>query len=187
MELRRRRELEREGVAAQIRRMRLAQEGRRGNAAALFDRRQDRASPGLLELGELQRGRAHWHRNAFRLGLRGWRGLVRRRFGLSRRWWRRCCRRLTLLEPLEAEGNRLAREVAGRPRHLYERELERQARVAALAHVVDRDREQVDGPKQGRLPERVRPGVPPAASLPARCGCLWPGAGKPGERGLEPG
>src|SRR5205807_3304457 len=90
----------------------------------------------------------------------------------SRRWWRRCSRRLSLLEPLEAESNRLAREVAGRPRHLYERELERQARVAALAHVVDRDREQVDEPKHGRLAELVRLGAQPLASLLARRGGL---------------
>ena len=74
----------------------------------------------------------------------------------------------SLLEPLEAEGDRLAREVARGPRHLDERELERQARVAALAHVVDRDREQVDEAQDGRLLELVRLRAQPLARLLAR-------------------
>ena len=49
----------------------------------------------------------------------------------------------------------LAFEVGGRARHLDERELERKARVAALAHVLDGDREQVAEPEHGRLAELV--------------------------------
>ena len=59
------------------------------------------------------------------------------------------------LELLEAVGDRLALEVGGRTRHLHERELERKARVAALAHVVDGHREQIAEPKDGRLAELV--------------------------------
>ena len=74
-------------------------------------------------------------------------------------------RDLSLLQPLEPEGDRLAGEVARGPRHLDERELERQARVAALAHVVDRDREQVDEPQHRRLAELVRLRAQPLARL----------------------
>src|SRR6185437_3195565 len=99
MELRRRRELERERVAAQIRRMRLAQERRRRDAAALLDRGENRARPGLLELRELD-GRStyrHWD------GLRLWGGLgvscsFRRGRGRSRRR-RLGNRHRSLLEP----------------------------------------------------------------------------------------
>jgi hypothetical protein len=52
-----------------------------------------------------------------------------------------------VLELLEAVGDRLALEVRRRTRDLDERELERQARVAALAHVVDGHREQVAEPE----------------------------------------
>ena len=79
---------------------------------------------------------------------------------------------VALLEPLEAEGDRLAGEVARRARHLDERELERQARVAALAHVVDRDREQVDQAQHRRLAELVRLRPQPLARLLARRGRL---------------
>ena len=64
-----------------------------------------------------------------------------------------------------AEGERLAREVRAGPRHLDERELERQARVAALAHVVDGDGEQVAEPQHGRLAELVRLRAQPLARL----------------------
>jgi hypothetical protein len=60
------------------------------------------------------------------------------------------------LQLLQAVGERLARQVGAGPRHLHERELEREARVAALAHVLDRDGEQVDEPDHGRLAELVR-------------------------------
>ena len=60
------------------------------------------------------------------------------------------------LEQLDAVGERLAREIGVRPRHLHERELEREPWVAALAHVLDRDGEQVDQPEHGRLRELVR-------------------------------
>src|SRR5690348_12124264 len=58
VELRARRKLERERVAAQLRRMCLPQQRRRRDAAALLDRRQHLAGPGLLQLRELEAGRA---------------------------------------------------------------------------------------------------------------------------------
>ena len=51
---------------------------------------------------------------------------------------------------------RLAGEIGVRPGHLHDRELERQPRVAALAHVLERDAEQVDEAQDGRLRELVR-------------------------------
>ena len=81
-------------------------------------------------------------------------------------------RNLSLLEPLEAERDRLAREVARRARHLDERELERQARVAALTHVVDRDREQVDEPQDRGLLELIRLRLQPLPRFLARRGRL---------------
>src|SRR5207253_8732012 len=48
VELRTRRELERERVAAQLRGVRLAQQRRSGDSAALFDGRQHGSPPGLL-------------------------------------------------------------------------------------------------------------------------------------------
>ena len=69
--------------------------------------------------------------------------------------WRCDGGRTALLELLEAIRDRLALEVGGRPRHLDERQLERQPGVAALAHVVDRDREQVAEAQHGRLAELV--------------------------------
>ena len=65
-------------------------------------------------------------------------------------------RRGAALEQLDAMCERLAREIGVRSRHLHDRELERQARVAALARVVDRDREQVDESQHGRLRKLVR-------------------------------
>jgi len=64
------------------------------------------------------------------------------------------------------EGERLAREICTRSRHLDERELERQARVGALAHVLDRDGEQVDEPQHRRRRELVRLLAQPAARSP---------------------
>ena len=69
------------------------------------------------------------------------------------------------LELLEPEGERLVRQVGARPRHLDERELERQAGIAALAHVVDGDREQVAEPQHGRLADLVRLRAQPVACL----------------------
>ena len=60
------------------------------------------------------------------------------------------------LEELDAVCERLAREVRVRARDLDDRELEREARVAALAHVLDRHREQVDESQDGRLRKLVR-------------------------------
>ena len=72
---------------------------------------------------------------------------------------------LALFEPLDPKRERLLREVGLRPSHLHERELERQARVAALAHVVDGDGEQVDEPEHGRLRQLVRLLAQPVARL----------------------
>ena len=57
------------------------------------------------------------------------------------------------------------RQVGARPRHLDERELEGQAGIAALAHVVDGDREQVAEPQHGRLADLVRLRAQPVARL----------------------
>jgi hypothetical protein len=59
-------------------------------------------------------------------------------------------------ELVEPERERLAGHVRRRARHLHERELERQARVAALAKIVDGHGEQVDQPHDRRLAELVR-------------------------------
>ena len=75
-------------------------------------------------------------------------------------------------EQVEAVRERLAREVRGRARHLDERELERQTRVAALPHVVDRHREQVDEPQNGRLLELIRLRAEALSRFLARCRCL---------------
>ena len=60
------------------------------------------------------------------------------------------------LEHLEPVRERIAGEVGLRAGDLDERELERQPRIAALAHVVDGDREQVDQAQHGRLGQLVR-------------------------------
>src|SRR5260221_419579 len=52
----------------------------------------------------------------------------------------------TLLQSFEPVGRGFRGEVRARARDLDQRELERQPRVAALAHVVDRDGEQVTEP-----------------------------------------
>ena len=53
-------------------------------------------------------------------------------------------------------GKGLAREIGVRARHLHERQLERQPGIAALSHVVDGDRQQVEEPQHGRLRQLVR-------------------------------
>ena len=60
------------------------------------------------------------------------------------------------LELLEAVRGRLALQVGRRPRDLDERELEREARVSALAHVVDGHGEEIAEPDDGRLAQLVR-------------------------------
>ena len=96
-------------------------------------------------------------------------GLLRRLRGRRRSLRRQPAaapsRRPARLELLEPVRDRLAREIGGGARHLHERELERQPRVAALAHVVDRDREQVDQPDHRRLAELVRLRAQPLARL----------------------
>src|SRR6478672_1231063 len=69
---------------------------------------------------------------------------------------------LELLEPI---GERLSLEVGAGPGHLHERELERKAWIAALAHVLDCDRQQVDEPDDARLAELVRLCAQPLARL----------------------
>ena len=61
--------------------------------------------------------------------------------------------RLELLEPIR---ERLAGEVRAGTRDLDQRELERQPGVAALAHVLDCDREQIDEPDHRCLAELIR-------------------------------
>ena len=68
----------------------------------------------------------------------------------------RADRRYACLELLEPVRGRLAREVGRGPRDLHERELERQARVAALAHVLHGHGQQVDEPEHGRRRQLVR-------------------------------
>ena len=62
----------------------------------------------------------------------------------------------TRLEVLDAVGERFPGQVGTRACDLHERELERKARVAALAGVVDRHRQQIDEPNHLRLGELVR-------------------------------
>ena len=69
------------------------------------------------------------------------------------------------LQQLEPVRGRLAREISRRARDLDERELERQPRVAALAHVLDRHREQVAEPQHRRLADLVRLLAQPLARL----------------------
>ena len=119
-----RRELEDELVARELDRPRLG-EHRPRRDRALGDRRQHAPLPRLLERLEVDGRRL---REQFR-GLWYLRRRLLRGRGSSR----------PVLQQLDAVGERLAREIRRRPRHLHERELERQARVAALAHVVDGD------------------------------------------------
>ncbi|MBA3375002.1 MAG: hypothetical protein H0U00_04185 [Actinobacteria bacterium] len=60
------------------------------------------------------------------------------------------------LEQFDAVRERLAGQVGVRPRHLHERELEREPRVAALAQVLDGYSEEIDQPEHGRLGKRIR-------------------------------
>ena len=70
-----------------------------------------------------------------------------------------------LLELLDPERERLAREVGGGARHLDQRELERQPRVGALARVLDGDGEQVAEPEHRRRRQLVRLLPQPLARL----------------------
>jgi hypothetical protein len=60
------------------------------------------------------------------------------------------------LQLLYPEGERLAREVGPGARDLDERELEGEARVAALAHIVDGDGEEIDEANHVRFADLVR-------------------------------
>ncbi len=60
------------------------------------------------------------------------------------------------LELLEPQQQALPGEVMARPGHLDERELQRQAWIAALAHVLDGDGEQIDEPQHLARGELVR-------------------------------
>src|SRR5207237_10376728 len=93
-----RRELERERVRGEVGRLRLAQD-RRGRDRPLLDRRDDRSLPRFLELLQLDGRRTcgRWRRG------RGRRGRLRLRL--------RADGDGPLLELLEPEGDRLAREV----------------------------------------------------------------------------
>ncbi len=90
------------------------------------------------------------------------------------------------LEQLHAVRERLAREIGLRPRHLHERELERKARVGALPSVLDRDREEVDEPQDGRLREAGSPagaGAPSSPRSRAASRARGPCAGREGDGG----
>ena len=145
VERRARGELERERVARELRRSRLAEHGR-DRDRSLGDRRDDRPRPRVLQLLELEAGRLRLRRRRSfaRLG-------SRRRLRLQRGG-----HDPARLQLLEAVRERLAREVGGGARDLHECELERETRIASLAHVVDGDREQVDEPDHGGLAELVR-------------------------------
>src|SRR5438876_3112038 len=114
-------ELDRERVSGQLGGMGLAQD-RGGRDRLLLHRGQDRALPRFLELLELERRR-------FGRGLHL--GTLQRTVA-----WRRDGRRTALLELLEAIRDRPALEVGGRPRHLDERQLERQPGVAEQQSVA---------------------------------------------------
>ena len=62
-------------------------------------------------------------------------------------------------------GERLAREIGLWSRHLHERELERQAWIAALPHVLDGVGQQVDQPHDGGFGELIRLLAQPLARL----------------------
>src|SRR5439155_962713 len=110
------------------------------------------ARPGLLQLLELEGWRLGCGGRGRRLG-RLWRDRGRHLDRLGRH---RAHMAALLLELLEPEGERLARQVGARPRHLHERELERQPRIAALAHVLDGDRQEVAEAQHDGLAELVR-------------------------------
>ena len=166
---RRRRELERERVAV---------ERRTGAPRAASTRS---GSSVASTAGRIVRCHASWSCSSSSDGRLG----ARRRGRGRRRGWRLRPRSraaggavAALLELLEPVRDRLAREVGAGPRHLDERELERQARVAALAHVLDGDGEQVDQPEHGRLRRagsparaaaRASPRSPAATRAPRPC------------------
>src|SRR5579884_4299156 len=134
------RELQRERVAREGRGVRLG-ERLPDRDRPLLHRRQDRAPPRLLQLAQVDVGRTLGNlRNGF--GRNG-----RNSFHRSGR---------TSFEPLDAVGEGLAGKVGRGPRHLHERELEREPRVAALTHVVDGHRQQVDQPHHGGRRQLVR-------------------------------
>src|SRR5215831_6107104 len=123
--------------------VRLAQH-RGGRDRLLLDGRKNRPLPGLLKLLELERRR---------ISPRQGHCLFGPRFGdspLDRAGMD------TAFQELEAMRGRLAREIRCGPRHLHERELEREARVAALALILDGHREQVAQPQHRRLWKLVR-------------------------------
>ena len=111
-------------------------EHRRRRDRALLDRRQDRAPPRLLQLLELEAGgrRPGSTTPATSVVAPGERQSTSSA-GVSARAAGGC--RCSSRSRRNASDSR-ERSDAG-PRHLDERELERQARVAALAHVVDGD------------------------------------------------
>src|SRR5215211_5715561 len=91
-------------------------------------------------------------------GRRGSRGRLPRR-------GRRLARAKPRLELFDSIRERLAREVGTGARHLHEGELERQARVASLAHVFNRDGKQIDEPQHVGLAELIRLRAQPLARL----------------------
>src|SRR5438874_8829477 len=114
----------------------------------LFYGREHGALPGFLELLEVDRRRL-----AGRRLLGPWHRLLHSPFGGSPQDGSGLD---PILELLEAVRRRLPRKVGRSPRHLDERELERQALIGPLAHVLDGHGEQVAEAEHGRLAELVR-------------------------------
>ena len=159
MERRARRELDRERVAVELGRLRLAEHGR--DRDRLSPRPRARSCAPTPPAAARARRRAARRRRPARLGSDA---------PASRPGWRPTpavpARRRAARSSCSSRNAIDSRERSARgPRHLHERELERQARVAALAHVVDRDREQVDQPQDRRLAELVRLRAQPLARL----------------------
>ena len=161
----------------------------------LLGGRDDASLPGVLEVGELERrasgsppfvgvasGRPRRRPRSGRrvpaLPRRPER--ARRRRGARLLRGRRRCRlpAKPRLEQLDPVGERLALEIGLRAGHLHERQLERKPRVATLAHVLDRDGEQVDqaqhaSAREAGSPARAAGRASPRsqAASPGRCRC----------------
>ena len=124
--------LERQHLGLERSRASLAEERRDWNRARL-DGGEHGALPRLLELLERERrclGRSRLVRPAWRHGRRALRSRLRP--NAARR-----NRRRRVLELLDPERERLARQVGAGARHLDQRELERQSCVGSLARVLD--------------------------------------------------
>ena len=176
------RELDRQRVVGEARGVRLAA-ARTRSGSTLLDGREDRPLPGLLELLELQR-RAARRRGALQRRPRAGTRLRDGPWDVRRAGHARASRAARAGRRVDSRE----RSAPG-PRHLHERELERQARVAALAHVLDRDREQVaraaaPSPRRAGSPARAAARASPRspAASPAPRPCAGRAAGGAGAR-----